>query len=59
MNSLFHTITADIQLQNATYPQIDDTQEALILLLELLLVEDLYSEDTVIGRLAAVEISPC
>jgi len=40
-----HTITSSIQIHYATNAHIDHTKEALILLLELLLVKDLNRED--------------
>lgn len=44
-----HTITTDVQIDNATYSDIDDTKKALVLLLELLLVEYLYGKYAVVG----------
>ena len=45
------TISTDVQFDDASNPNIDHPQEALVLLLELLLVEDLYSKDAVLGDL--------
>lgn len=38
------TITTGIEVYDRPYADIDDSQEALVLLLELLLVEDLHRE---------------
>lgn len=44
------TITASIKVNNAANLDIDNAEEALILLLELLLVKDLNREDGVLIR---------
>lgn len=41
------TIASDFEVNNVSDPHIDDTQEALVLLFELLLVEDLNGKYTV------------
>jgi hypothetical protein len=42
-----HTISAHVQVNHITNADIDDSQEALILLLEFLLVKDLDRKDAV------------
>lgn len=49
-HSTAHTITAGVKINNAANSNIDDTQEALVLFLELLLVEDLDREDALLGH---------
>lgn len=43
------TISAGIKVNNVANANVDDTEEALVLLLELLLVKDLNGEDAVLG----------
>lgn len=43
------TITAGIEVDDIADSYVDDAEKALILLLELLLVEDLHREDAVFG----------
>ena len=45
-----HTFSPHVELDDASYTNIDDPEEALILLLEFLLVENLHSKDAVLGR---------
>jgi hypothetical protein len=49
------TLSTLCQLDNITNPDVDDTQEALVLLFELLLVKYLHSEDTVFARPATTK----
>ena len=44
------TVSARIQVDDAPDTHIDDTQEALVLLLELLLVENLHGKHAVLGH---------
>jgi hypothetical protein len=46
------TIATSIEVDDIAYPDVDHAQEALILLLELLLVKDLYGEDALFGDFA-------
>jgi hypothetical protein len=43
------TIAASVQVDNGPYADIDDAEEALVLLLELLLVEDLDRQNALFG----------
>jgi hypothetical protein len=52
-----HTISTSVQVDDIAYANIDHTKEALILLLELLLVEYLDSQDTVFGDSATMLLS--
>lgn len=45
-----HTITAGVEINHAANAHIDNAQEALILLLELLLVEDLDRKNALLGH---------
>lgn len=42
------TISVRTQLHDVSDADVDDTEEALVLLLELLLVKDLYGQDAVL-----------
>lgn len=52
-----YTISASVQINNATNPDIYDTKKALIFLLKLLLVEYLHSQDTVLSDSPSTDIS--
>lgn len=41
------TISADIEIYHISHSNVDDTEKALVLLLKLLLIKDLYGEDRV------------
>ena len=44
------TIASGVQVDDTPYPHVDDAQKALVLLLELLLVKDLYGQHAVLGH---------
>ena len=44
-----NTISANIKIDDISDPDVDNAQEALILLLKLLLVKDLDREDAIFG----------
>lgn len=43
------TIRSYLKIHDRPNPYVDDSQESLILFLELLLIEDLYSQYTFLG----------
>lgn len=47
------TIATGVQVDDISYPDIHDTQKALVLLLEFLLVKYLYGEHALLGDFAA------
>lgn len=51
------TISTNIKVQDAANAHIDHAQEALVLLLELLLVKDLNCKDAFIRRTPVISIS--
>lgn len=52
-----HTITTDVQINDTAESDIDDTEESLVLFLELLLVEYLNCKDAFLGRFPVVRVS--
>jgi hypothetical protein len=50
----WRTVTAGVQVDDRAYADIDNSEEALVLLLELLLVEDLHREDALFVDLPAL-----
>jgi hypothetical protein len=57
LKKLWHTITAGVQVNNVPYPDIDDAEEALVLLLELLLVKYLNRQHAVFRNSPAGQFS--
>ena len=45
-----HTISTDIKIYDIADPNVDDTEEALVLFLELFLIENLNGENAVLCR---------
>ena len=44
------TIAADVKINHVADSDIDDSKKSLVLLLELLLIENLYGKYTILGR---------
>lgn len=55
----FHTLRFGDQFNDVPYSDVDNTEEALVLLFEFLLVEDLDGQDAVLVDLAAASESRC
>jgi hypothetical protein len=44
------TVSTSVQVHDVAYPDIDDAEKPLILLLELLLVKYLYGQDAIFSN---------
>ena len=52
------TVGSKLEIDDGPDPDVDDTQKALVLLLEFLLVEDLYDQDALFGDLPVTRSAP-
>lgn len=52
-----HTIRANVKLDDASDANIDNAEKSLVLLLEFLLIKDLYGQNTVLRRLPNIPLA--